>query len=217
VNCPSCQGKGTIEKTVSGPGVDAEGRMTTTQQSVREDCPHCNRGKVQCPPCSGNGKTTCGTCQGSGRVKTFDVLSVRFHQQTLTDVLDATAVPDHLIGGAQGTTIADENQPRIDHFPPVTAEADAKARALLQKSQAIDPQHSVLMFQQLRIQHVPVHEIVYRYGDPTAPEKRLWIYGDSQAVHAPGAPTNWGRLFLFFGLLFGIVAVLLLILLSLTG
>ena len=191
VDCSWCQGRGYRESTQWRTETDAQGNTTSRSETVRESCT-CFMGKVTCTSCGGHGKVTCSGCGGSGKVKTFDLLTVKFHHTSLTDVWDTTDVPDQMIGKVAGDTVVDERTARIDRCPEVTPEVNQLADALLQQSHSVAEGASLILFQHLSIERVRVHEIAYRYFD--SPVKRLWIYGDEDRVHAPGAPTAWKRL-----------------------
>ena len=156
VNCPQCQGRGYVDRVVSQPpGMAGPGFQQTPQppqpvgpmtQTVRQTC-QCFAGKVQCLPCQGRGKVPCATCSGSGRIKHFEQLTVHFHVDEKSQVLNSTEVPEHLMNAASGTALVDERASRIDTLAPVNAEVDRSVRVLLQKSHAIDPDASQLLFQ----------------------------------------------------------------------
>jgi hypothetical protein len=190
--------------------------MTTPGQMLRENCARCFGGKVTCSPCQGHGRVTCGACTGSGRLKVFDQLSVRFHHKVMKGVLDATGVPDHLIGQVRGDVVVDERRDIIDRCPAVAPEVDHQANTLLQKAREVNQAETIVLQQHLHIERVPINEVVYRYPDEKSPAQRLWIYGAEQTIHAPGAPTEWGRVLLvlggvLLGLAAGIAALLLLL------
>ena len=207
INCTSCQGKGFRETTRHTPATDQFGQPTTDQfgrpvmrtETVRENCPFCHgMGKVTCTTCNGCGKVTCGTCDGSGKVKLFDLLTVKVRTAELSDMLDATGMPQHLIGQAVGRVLVHERGERLEQVPSVTPDVDSRARMLLEKSRAVNPDQARLLFQELRIEQVGIQEVVYRYGN--SPNKSLWIYGENQDVYAPGAPTAWWKILLLIGI-----------------
>jgi hypothetical protein len=200
VNCPFCQGKGYRERTETRTETGPGGAPTTRMVTVRDNCT-CFGGKVNCTTCAGRGKVTCGTCAGSGKVKTFDLLTVKFHVVDRSEVLNTTAVPVEHLRASSGKVRVVEDGERITTFPGVSPEVDKQANALLHESHA--PRADArLLFQRLRIEEVSVHEVRYRHG--SGPAKQLWIFGDEEKVHAPGAPWSSGRLAAVIG---GAVAV----------
>jgi hypothetical protein len=127
------------------------------------------------------------------------------------EVLDATDLPDDLIGKLQGELIFSERADRLNDCPGMPSKVQESAQKLLRQSQAVDERQSRVLFQQLAIDRVPVHEVHYTYaGVP----RRLWIYGDAQ-IHAPGAPWRRGRLFGILAAIIGIIALAVLLLLVL--
>lgn len=207
VTCSKCNGKGYVERTKTITNDPYTGNMTNQTEMVRENC-SCFGGKTDCSFCHGRGKNTCGTCSGSGRVKTYDVLTVDFHSNKLTEVLDATGVPDHLLTRVSGETQVDDRCERFETGACVTPEVDSRVAGMIQKSQAINAQDSRLLFQHLRVERVGVQEVVYRYYN--SPTKRMWIYGSEQAIYAPGAPRAWGKLLAIAGGVLAVVAAVIL-------
>src|SRR5262249_33490157 len=159
--------------------------------TVRKDCTTCLNGRVSCNSCAGNGRKTCPSCEGSGRVKTFDRLTVRFHQATATEVLDTTEVPDAMLGALKGDVLTDRREPRIDGCAGAPAEVEERARQVLQKAQAVDQRTTHVLFQDLHVERVPVYEVAYSYAGVA---RKLWICGHERQVYAPGAPWRSGRL-----------------------
>jgi hypothetical protein len=211
VSCPHCGGRGYQDDFQPRPTQDASGKPTTQMVSVRTDCVHCFHGHVTCSACSGNGRITCPSCEGTGNVRTFDQLTVRFRSATQNKVLDATELPDELIHKMKGESIVAERAARIEGCAGTPRHVEDSCRALLRESHAVDERQCRLLFQDLNVERVPVHEVDYRYAGVS---RRLWIYGNQQ-VHAPGAPWRRGRLLsLVAAIAGGIVLVVLLILLA---
>ena len=187
VNCSFCNGRGYREHTefrnTPGPG----GQMQTQTVTVRDNCT-CFGGKVDCTHCAGHGKVQCATCGGSGRVVNYDLLTVQFHNVQESEVVNTSRVPEHLVKEAPGVRLVTERAERIDQPPAVLPEVDQVMRDLLQKSQRDAHGETRLLFQRLRVEQVGVHEVSYRYGGGAA--QRLWIYGEVDSVHAPGAQTG---------------------------
>jgi hypothetical protein len=208
MNCPACGGRGYREHQETRTQTNPSGQVVSNVQTVRTDCTNCRDGLVSCTGCAGNGRVTCPPCQGSGNVKTFDQLTVRFHQVTQKEVLDDTDVPDALIGGLRGDVVTDCRQVRIDAGPGVPPPVEQRVQGMLRKSHAVDQRQSRLLFQHLHIEQVPVHEVRYMYAGV---DRRLWICGHEKQVHAPDAPWRRGRLFLILGSIAG--GLLLLVLL----
>ncbi len=207
VTCSHCGGRGFQDTLQPRPAQDAAGKPTTQMVSVRSDCPHCSHGQVTCPACSGNRRVTCPSCEGTGHVRTFDQLTVRFHNLAQQEVLDATDLPDELLGDAKGGAIFSKRADRIDSTPGLPQHVETSTQTTLQKSQAFDERDTRLLFQDLAVERVSVHEVVYKYAGV---ERRLWIYGDGQ-VHAPDAPWRRDRLFYILGGIAGAVIIAILL------
>jgi hypothetical protein len=206
VNCPFCQGKGYRERmeTRTEPGPGGVQQLRTVP--VRDNCT-CFNGRVNCSACAGRGRVQCSPCAGSGQVRTFDLLTVQFRVEERCEVVNTTEVPPELLRASSGKVRAVEDGERVETFPGVRPEVDEKAHALLRQSQAAHGD-TRLLFQRLRIEEVGVHEVRYWYGGP--PLRHLWVYGDEERVHAPGAPWSRGRVAaLVGGVLAAVVAVLL--------
>jgi hypothetical protein len=195
VTCPHCGGRGFQDSVQPRPTQDAAGKPTTQMVSVRSDCPHCFHGQVTCSACSGNGRVTCPSCEGTGNVRTFDQLTVQFRNATQLELLDPTDVPDELLSETKGDAIFSKRAARIDASPGMPAQVEATSRTLLQKSHTFDERDTRLLFQDLVVERIAVHEVVYTYAGV---ERRLWIYADGQ-VHAPDAPWRRDRLFYILG------------------
>jgi hypothetical protein len=182
---------------------------------VRENCTFCFAGKVNCPHCQGRGKNVCGGCQSSGRVKIHEVLTVKFHPKTETAVLDATGVPDYLIHKADGEVIVQERGVIIEQCPAAPPDVMQRAQELLGKAKAVNQTDTIILQQELQVRQVAIQEVIYRYPTERSPERKLWIYGSERHVHAPGAPTNWGRIILIAGcalvVIGGVLAALLMV------
>lgn len=209
INCPHCQGKGFRERKEARPTHDANGNPTTEWVTVTDACT-CAGGKVTCQTCNGNGRLTCPACAGSGRTKVYEQLTVTFRAASARAVLDETALPDNLIAGARGVTVADRRVPRLDGPALVSAAVDGRVSELLQKALAIDERGTRVLFQHLHVEEITIHEVRYRYAGVT---RTLWIYGDDQQVHAPGAPSRWYRLYGMAAAVLGIVALVVLLVL----
>ena len=153
---------------------------------------------------------TCPSCEGTGQVRTFDQLTVRFHDNTRTKTLDTTDLPDDLLLEPPGELIFSERSARIEGCPGMPADVTGSCQAMLRESLHVDERATRLLFHELTVARVPVHEAHYRYaGVP----RRLWIYGNGE-VHAPGAPWRRDRLWMILGALTaGIVLITLLMLL----
>lgn len=208
VNCPHCQGKGYRERQEARPSHDANGNPTTEWVTVSDACT-CAGGRVTCQSCNGNGRLTCAACAGSGRTKTFEQLTATFRSATARAVLDETALPDNLVAGVRGVTVADRRAERLEGPAGVHASVDDRVAELLQKALAIDEHVTRVLFQHLHVEEVPIHEVRYRYAGVA---RTLWIYGDEQRVHAPGVPTRWNRLWGIVAVVAGIVVFVMLIL-----
>ena len=82
--CPTCNGKGLIDynrracPTCTGVftkllNIDknnslrhGSGKINATE---REECPHCNKGKIDCDTCYGDGRVACPKCDATGRLE----------------------------------------------------------------------------------------------------------------------------------------------------
>jgi hypothetical protein len=179
--------------------------------TVRERC-SCGNGTVGCNGCAGNGRVVCDDCEGSGQVKTFTLLTVRFHCERQGQVLDPTDVPDELFYKLSGEAAVDEEKLRIEDPPPVTPEVDRATRALLQESQAVNEDEARVLLQRLHVEKVPVHEVRYTYAGK---EHRLWVCGKERAVHAAGAPWRSGQMILVVGGAVGLVLLAIILLAAL--
>ncbi|HEY3392359.1 MAG TPA: hypothetical protein VGK58_06615 [Lacipirellulaceae bacterium] len=211
VTCPHCGGRGFQDSMQPRPAQDAAGKPTTQMVSVRSDCPHCFHGQVTCSSCSGNGRVTCASCEGTGNVRTFDQLTVRFRDATHVELLDPTDLPDDLLRKLKGDTIFTKRAARIDASPGMPAHVESASRTLLEKSHTYDERDTHLLFQELAVERIAVHEVAYKYAGV---ERRLWIYADGQ-VHAPDAPWRRDRLWAIIGgiaaaVVLGILVILLL-------
>jgi hypothetical protein len=201
VNCPFCQGRGYRERTVTRTETDpGGGAPRTITETVRDNCT-CFAGRVQCSACAGRGRVQCAPCAGSGRVLAYDLLTVRFHVDERTEVLNATDVPAGLLRRASGKVRVAEEGARIETFPGVLPPVDDVAHDLLRKAHA-PKKDARLLFQRLRIEEVGVQSVLYTYRGGRV--RRLWIYGDDGHVHAPGAPWSW----LHLGIVLGVPLVL---------
>jgi hypothetical protein len=206
-DCPFCQGRGYRERMVTRTENNASGAPQVITETVRDTCT-CLGGKVRCNVCAGRGKVQCTPCAGAGRVLTFDQLTVRFHVDERSEVLNATDVPPHLLQAASGKVRVVEDGERIENFPGVLPAVDEAARGLLQKSHT-SKGDTRLLFQRLRIEEVGVHEV--RYSHAGTRVRRLWIFGDEQRVHAPGAPWSRLRVALVVGIPLAVVAAVVLV------
>lgn len=207
VNCPHCQGRGFTERTLLPGQPDQYGQTSTEQRIVQMHCTTCYAGKVDCGTCNGHGKHNCPTCTGSGRVKTFDQLTVQFQAPVQNDVVDKTELPDELVGKVKGDVVLNERGPYLDRLPTVVPEVDFRVQKLLEQSRPTDAEKSRLHFQQIQVERVVVHEILYRHRGSGV--KRLWFYGQEMQVHAPGVPRPWFKLLgIMFGIPLGLAALL---------
>jgi hypothetical protein len=137
-------------------------------------------------------------------------LTIAFRNETLTDVLDPTAMPDPLIGKAKGEVVIHERGPLLDRLPAVKPEVDQRVRALLEKSQKLNADESRLLFQELHVERVSIQEVVYRYRNSDL--KRLWIYGEDQRIHAPGVPRPWGKwILIVVGIIAAVTGIVLVV------
>jgi hypothetical protein len=165
--------------------------MTTQMISVRDTCT-CIGGKVNCGPCQGRGKVQCGTCGGSGRVVVFDLLTVKFQAVRVHKVRTKTQIPEDQLKKAAGVVLVDVQEKQIPVAPALRADVDALTGRLLEESCRDKPDGSRLLFQRLHVEQLSVYEVSYTFGG--SGRRRLWIYGEANAVHAPSAPRAWLRL-----------------------
>jgi hypothetical protein len=207
VTCPHCGGRGIQDSMQPRSAQDAAGKPTTQMVSVRTDCVHCFHGQVTCSACSGNGRVTCPSCEGTGNVRTFDQLTVQFRNATQLELLDPTDVPDELLSETKGDAIFSKRAARIEDPPGMPAHVESASRTILQKSHTFDQRDTRLLFQDLVVERIAVHEVVYTYAGV---ERRLWIYADGQ-VHAPDAPWRRDRLFYILGGIAGTVIIAILL------
>lgn len=206
VNCTWCNGTGFRNRTETRMETDVQGNQVQRMVTVQDPCT-CFMGKVNCSGCQGSGSITCSGCAGNGRVRTFDLLTVHFHCDTLHDVVHSTKVPNALLQQSAGQVLVDQQTEQVTSCGEVPPEIRERGQALLDKSRPTDPSQSHLLFQHLHIEQVPIQEVVYTFRN--SGHKQLWIYGNDQRIYAPGAPKPWIRL---AGLIIGgIVGVALLI------
>jgi hypothetical protein len=133
----------------------------------------------------------------------FEQLTVRFRNKSDYEVLDTTEVPDENFEKLAGEAIFTRHAPRIEgvsSLPPTVAESGNK---LLRQSQAVDERQARVLFQDLAIERVPVHEVQYMYAGV---DRRLWIYGDGH-VYAPGAPWRRDRLWAILAAVAGVLVL----------
>ena len=191
VACGTCGGSGIQTRMEQRSEQDAQGNPVARMETVQHPCPFCaGGGRTTCSGCGGSGRRVCSGCGGAGRVKTFDLLTVQFRVDEHCEVLNTTEVPPAMLRASSGKVRVAEDGERVETFPGVRPEVDEKAHALLRQAQAAKGD-TRLLFQRLRIEEVGVHEVRYWYGGP--PLRHLWIFGDEERVHAPGAPWSWGR------------------------
>jgi hypothetical protein len=185
--CSWCGGSGIVQRMEPRPGQDAQGQATVRYETVRSSCPSCSNGRVSCSSCNGNGRITCPQCEGHCRVCLYERLTVRFRSQRLYEVLDTTEVPDENFEKLTGESIFARHAPRVETVTGLPPTVQLSSEKVLRESQAVDQRQARLLFQEMAIERVPVHEVQYMYAGV---DRRLWIYGDGH-VHAPDAP--WRR------------------------
>jgi hypothetical protein len=185
--CSWCGGRGFTMRLETRPTHNRRGQPELRNESVRSNCPHCFQGRVSCSACSGNGRVTCPQCEGHCRVCLFERLTVRFRNKSQYEVIDTTEVPDENFERLQGEAIFTRHAPRIETVPDLPPSVEQSGQKLLRASQAVDAREARVLFQDMAIERVPVHEVQYMYAGV---DRRLWIYGGGH-VHAPGAP--WRR------------------------
>ena len=194
--CPHCHGSGWVEHTAMVPGpADARHQPGSNVRVVRRRCA-CGTGQVRCSACAGNGMQTCARCEGSGRTKNYQELVARFHVVKQVKVLDDTPVADKVVGGLSGDTLLDVRRREIDRADSVAPDVDACVNTFLRESHAVDARQERILLQDLHVKEIPQLEVEYMYAGI---DRRLWICGDEQRVHAPGAPWHRGRYWLLVG------------------
>jgi hypothetical protein len=191
VACPRCNGLGYLDRSEMSPVQDGDGNTAMRPVNARETCT-CFGGKIGCKSCKGQGTVTCRACKGHGRTRTFEQLDVHFRVQGQTEVLHATKIPDALLHQASGEVLVDDRAAPTVACPFVDAQVDGRVADVLQRSQAVAPDKTRLLFQHLHVEYVPVQEVRYRYRN--SPLKGLWIYGKEQRIYAPGVPRPWAKL-----------------------
>jgi anti-sigma-K factor RskA len=162
---------------------------------VRRHCA-CGTGQARCSACAGNGVQTCARCEGSGRTKNYQELVARFHVVKQVKVLDDTPVADKVVGGLSGDTVLDVRRREIDQVEKIEPEVDTCVSTLLGESHAIDTRQQRILLQDLHVKEIPQLEVEYMYAGV---DRRLWICGQEQRVHAPGAPWHRARYWLLVG------------------
>jgi hypothetical protein len=200
--CSWCGGSGIIQRMEPRPGHNAQGQSTVRFEMVRSNCSSCLNGRVSCTGCSGNGRVTCPQCQGHCRVCLYERLTVRFRNKCQYEVLDTTEVPDANFEKLKGEAIFTRHSPRVEIAPGLPPTVEQSGQKLLRHAQSVDSRQAKVLFQDMAIDRVPVHEVQYMYAGV---DRRLWVYGDGQ-VHAPGAPWRRDRM---IGIVFAASAVII--------
>lgn len=195
ITCPACGGVGFVEQQVIDPSQQRQGQAGPSIRTVRRGCT-CSGGQVVCSGCGGACFVGCGACAGSGRVKTFQQIVVRFLNAKQGEVIDVTPVPDKWLGSLSGEVLLDEKSQRIEACGDLPESVAVKARELLTRSHAVDARQDKILMQLLHVERIPLQEMHYKYAGV---ERLLWICGAEQAVYAPNAPWNRGRLFALIG------------------
>jgi hypothetical protein len=211
--CSWCGGRGFIVRLEPRPGHNANGQPTMQFETVHSQCPSCFQGRVSCSSCSGNGRVTCPQCEGHCRVCLFERLTVRFRKRSLYEVFDTTEVPDENFEKLTGEAIFSRHAPRVERVTGLPPAVEQSGQKLLRESQTVDQRQARVLFQDMAIERVPVHEVHYMYAGI---DRRLWIYGDGH-VHAPGAPWRRGRLVGILAAAAGAIIVVVVLFLLLRG
>jgi hypothetical protein len=130
-------------------------------------------------------------------VKFFQQLTVEFWLDTQEKTVGSSDLPGHLALAAEGEVLYDETLPRIEPRDLPSAEIREWTAEIFQQSHPEAGEQTRMLFQNLSVVRVPVHEVNYTYRGSDV--KRLWIYGTKGEVHAPGVPWRWGLLTLLIG------------------
>lgn len=67
----------------------------------------------RCWTCQGSGRTKCTICNAKGQLKCYIKLTVSWKNHKVDHIVERTALPDHLIRGAQGKLAFQDTQPRV--------------------------------------------------------------------------------------------------------
>jgi hypothetical protein len=156
---------------------------------------------------------TCPQCEGHRQVCLYERLTVRFRNKCLYEVLDTTEVPDENFEKLKGEAIFTRHAPRVEQVIGLPPTVEHSSQKLLRESQAIDQRQARVLFQDMAIERVPVHEVQYMYGGI---DRRLWIFGDGH-VHAPGAPWRRDRLYAILAAVVGVVVLIALLVIFFRG
>ncbi len=201
VRCPRCGGDGRVSRTRTLTRTNAQGQSETYTESYTEQCGNCGGdGQVTCATCDGSGRVTCPTCGGATRLKHYRELHVAWKTHTADHIIEKTDLPDELIQGAVGLVIHSEQDARLEPMTGgaggpyrgggrVNAEVNEVANRLI--SSHSFPGGVKLHCQALVVRAVPVYEARYRWGKG---QRRFWVYGTDQQVHAPEYPLSLVRL-----------------------
>jgi hypothetical protein len=117
---------------------------------------------------------------------------VRFQAAAQSEVLDVMPVPDKWLGRFSGEVLIDQKARRIETCESLPEAVARKAMDLLSKSHEVDEQQTRVILQLLHVERLPLYEVRYTYAGV---ERRLWICGNEQGIHAPNAPRNRQRVF----------------------
>lgn len=149
-------------------------------------CHHCNgTGRKRCWTCNGCGQLQCTVCRGRGQLKCYIKLTVTWKNNKVDHVVERTALPDHLIRGAQGQMAFEDQQLRV---APVTNFPDSavnNASNELVQSHAISFPTERIVMQRHWIRIVPVSEVSCNWKGKTF---AYWVYGYDNQVYAPDYP-----------------------------
>lgn len=72
-----------------------------------------HKSNCRCNTCGGDGKVSCSVCKGKKHLKSYIKLIVTWKNHKEDNIVERTALPDHLIRGAQGKVVFNDTQPRV--------------------------------------------------------------------------------------------------------
>lgn len=182
--CPGCRGSGEV-----GPC-----RVCTRRSAVPVKL-------LACSVCGDTGREPCLRCQRNGRVVRFRELVVDCATRSVTTQIAAEGAPSHLVALAEGATALAVEAPALDAREVLAAGGSAyrgggalsprvaAAVESLMASVEVAPGEKLLR-QRLVVRAVPIHAASYVWGGR---QRRFWVLGANQLVHAPDYPVSWSR------------------------
>jgi hypothetical protein len=188
-----------VAKTLKVIETDAQGATTTRTDTYRDSCWGCGgSGRVPCGACSSSGTVTCDACAGHRSLLHYEELHIRWITRTSSEQVESAALPDELLGAAQGAVILQEEEGRIEQSQgagcggPYRGAAVRVSPEVETVANRLIADHTLaagdkVRRQRLVVRAIPVYEARYRFGRE---ERMFWIYGAERNVHAPRYPVS---------------------------